>query len=268
MKKVYITFGGEPYDLATKNIVQDGVKFGADEVIVYDDAWLIKQDFYKRNIWLWNHPHKRGFGWYSWKPFIIYHTLQKLNDGDIVLFTDADCYPIRDLTVLFEQCNKDGGVMLFRAQNCVHTHWCKKDCYIVMGQDEEKYKWVPAGVARFMLFQKGPWLATQFLMEWLTYCVNPLATTFHPSALGQEPEGFIEHRTEQAIMTNLAYKYGLKLYREADGYGEYPWCREESYQDRDLYQQLFIQYNLSDVSGKTRSSFEPKGSKYASTLLS
>jgi hypothetical protein len=262
MKKIYITFGGRPYDSVTKHIVENGKKFGADEVIVYDDAWLVKQDFYKQNIWLWEHHHKRGFGWYAWKPFIIYHALQNLNDNDMVLFTDADCYPVNNFSVLFDQCDKDGGIMLFAAQTHRHYVWCKRDCYIVMGQDDPKYRDVQAGVARFMLFQKGKWKATQFLMEWLTYCVNPFATTFDPSVIDEELPGFKEHRTEQAIMTNLAYKYGLKLYREADDSGEINRCGTEGQRDRDLYPQLFIQHNPTDVIGK-RVSFTPEGSIYA-----
>jgi len=257
MKKVYITFGGNIYDDTTRIIVQDGIKFGADEVKVYDDVWLMKQPFFEQNKWLWEHPHKRGFGWYCWKPFIIYHALQNLQDGDIVLFTDADCYPVSDLNVLFNQCDKDGGVMLFAANGQTHSYWCKKDCYIVMGQNNPKYYNVQAGVARFMLFQKGKWKATQFLMEWLTYCVNPLATTFDKSILAAEAPEFIEHRTEQAIMTSLAHKYGLKLYREACEAGN-----KYSF-DKELYSQLFTQFNPTDLFGGEKVTLRPVGSKFA-----
>ena len=53
-------------------------------------------------------------------------------------------------------------------------------------------------------------------MEWLTYAVNPVATTFDPSTLGPEDEGFRESRSEQAIMSLLAYKYNIKLEKELD----------------------------------------------------
>lgn len=260
MRKIYITFGGDIYDTTTEKIVQDGVKYGADEVWVYDDLWLTQQDFYKQNNWLWQHHHKRGFGWYAWKPYIIWDALSKLEDGDMVLFTDSDCIPIRHFGVLYDVCNRDGGIMLFTAQGHKHYKWCKKDCFITMGQNEEKYtnKDVQAGVARFMVFQKGHWRTTQFLMEWITYCVNPQATTFDPSIIASEQEGFIEHRTEQAIMTNLAHKYELKLYREACDAGE---CRADDgshYNDRDLYQQLFQQINP----WKEKKTTEPKGSKF------
>ena len=237
MKKIYITFGGSVYDATTKKIVTDGPRLGADEVWVYDDVWVTEQDFYRRNAWLWNHHHKRGFGWYAWKPFIILDALSRLQDGDVVMYTDADTYPIADFSKLYEIADKEG-IMLFEANGQIHRNWCKRDCYIVMNQDDSKYYDVPHGVARFMLFKKGAWGPYQFLMEWLTYCVNERATTFDPSILGRpELEGFIEHRAEQAIMTNLAHKYGYKLYRGADEIGE------KSSNDRDLYGELFTQRN-------------------------
>ena len=252
--KVYITFSGAEYESTTGLIVDRGPKLGANTVWVYDDLWLTQQEFYVQNRWLWDHPHKRGFGWYAWKPFIIADALTRLHRGDIVLYTDADCYPIAPLHPLFEQCKRDGGIMLSASENHRQGDWCKRDCFVVMGQDEARYREAPAGVARFMLFQKGSWRATQFLMEWLAYSVNPLANTFDPSVLAPEHPGFIEHRAEQAIMTNLAHKYGLKLYREACEAGN---CANR---DRELYGQLFTQDNPHEE----KVSAEPVGSIYAS----
>jgi hypothetical protein len=236
MKKYCITFGGQAYDSTTRMIVENAPKMGADEVLVYDDLWLTKQDFYQMNHWLWDHHHKRGFGWYAWKPFVIYDALQRCQDGDVVMFIDADTYPIANFSMLYDICKKDGGIMLFAAEPFKNIGWCKADCFIVMGQLNRLGKIDDqAGVARFMLFEKGKWKATQFLMEWITYCINPLANTFDPSILGKEHQLFQEHRCEQAIMTNLAFKYGLELYREACGGGEY------SGRHRHLYPQLFLQ---------------------------
>lgn len=247
MRKVYITFGGSAYDDTVERTVKDAPGFGVDDVWVYDDRWLKEQEFYKLNIWLWRHRGVknenggRGFGWFAWKPFIILNALSRVQDGDIILFTDGDTYPVHDLTVLFDTCAKLGGVMLFAANGWLNNQWCKKDCYVVMAQDEERYRNCQAGVARFMLFQKGPWHVQQFLMEWLAYCLNPRATTFDPSVLGAEYKGFEEHRTEQAIMTLLAHKYGHKLFREACQFGAgFP-------EDKDLYPTLFKQESSSQA---------------------
>ena len=74
MKKYYITFGGRAYDYNIPKVVEAAPKFGADEVLIYDDLWLTQQEFYTQNKWLWEHHHKRGFGWYCWKPYIIWKT--------------------------------------------------------------------------------------------------------------------------------------------------------------------------------------------------
>ncbi len=246
MKRLYITFSGAAYDDTTSRIVQFAPHYGADEVLVYDDAWLMDQEFYQLNKWLWTYPdtqdpkrRPRGFGWFCWKPFIILHALEHYCEpGDIVLYTDADTFPIHDFSMLYTECDRIGGTMLFNAYGCDHANWCKEDCHIVMGNWDICYGHKDHGVARFMLFQKGSWKAQQFLMEWLTYAINPLATTFEPSELSSVPPcdpDLHEHRTEQAIMTNLAYKYGHKLYREA--------CQNAATQpeDQDLYPQLFTQ---------------------------
>lgn len=219
MRRIYITFGGALYDDQTGLAVERAPALGGvDEVKVYDDAWLTGTEFYRYNRWLWDHPHKRGFGWYAWKPFIILDALQRAEVGDIVFYADGDCYPIKPFGHLYDQCQVAGGVLLFRAHPHRNYQWTKRDCYIVMAQDEPRYHdaTLDAGVARYMLFEKGPWKPLQFLMEWLTYCVNPKATTFDPSVLGEEDAGFIEHRTEQAIMSLLAYKYGYTLHPEPD----------------------------------------------------
>lgn len=243
-RHLYITFSGQPYDNTTAIIVRDGPKYGASDVWVYDDQWLIQHPFYQRNKWLFDHHHKRGCGWYAWKPLIILDAFDRSPIHDIVLYTDADTVPITNLGVLFDIAQSNE-VMLFEASGRNNRQWCKRDCFIVMGQDQPKYHNCQAGVARFMLFRKGTYDIQQFLWEWLSYCVNPLATTFDPSILGPELPGFIEHRTEQAILTLLAHKYGYKLFREADQHGN------SHSNDKDLYGQLFEQRPTTEYLNKT-----------------
>lgn len=232
--RLYISFGGSTYDSTVQEVVNSYQRLGVDNVWFYDDLWLECQEFYHVNKKFWDHPQKRGFGWYCWKPYIILNALGKASAGDVVLYSDADTYPIGDLTPLYEIAERDG-IMLFAASNWNNRQWCKRDCYIVMNQDEEKYHNAQAGVARFMLFQKGPWKPYQFLLEWLAYTVNPLCNTFDKSVLGPELDGFIEHRCEQSVLTLLAHRYGYKLYREACQAGE------GFSQDKEIYPTVFHQ---------------------------
>jgi hypothetical protein len=255
VKRIYCTFSGSAYDPTTERIVKDAPGFGVDEVRVYDDLWLMGTDFYRMNYWLWEMPkdpakQRRGFGWYCWKPYVILEEMERLERRGYggkgqhpatVLFTDADTYPVADLTVLFDRCRTDDGMMFFRAEGWFQRGWCKRDAMIVMGCDNDRYLDAPHTTARFMLFECGNWRAKQFLIEWLAYMVHPLTCTLEPSVLAPEHEGFQEHRSDQAIMSNLVHKYGCKLYREADEYGE------TTDRDRELYPMLFKQVYKSGI---------------------
>lgn len=252
MKKIYITFSGDKYHSMTEKIVTNAPQHGADEVWVYDDVWLISHRpfFVESNKALFAHQKMRGFGWFCWKPLVVLAALARAQIGDIVLFTDADTYPIADLNPLYRQCEKDGGIMLFSAVGHKQRQWCKHDCMHLMEMDDDHWRDKQHAVARFYLFQKGAEIQMkptgwyphgasvtpeQFLNEWQKYVSDIRCNTFDLSTILPEYDDLKEHRCEQAILTNLAHRYGFKLYREACGYGE---GYEE---DRDLYQQVFVQ---------------------------
>lgn len=243
---------GERYHETTRRIVEDGPRFGADRVLVYDDVWLMAHPFYQVNKWIFDHPGdrngKRGMGWYSWKALIILETLDRCAPGDVVLYMDADSYPIADFSVIYEIAARDGA-MFFKAQGHSNHRWNKVDCLIAMGQDDDATRYGPAGEARYVAIKAGDYRARQLCWEWLAYSVNRTATTFDPSRYGVEHPEFEEHRTEQSAMSNLAIKHGYKLWRECDNTGE-GWN-----EDRDVYGQLFVQVHQGSCQNGVGSEF-------------
>jgi hypothetical protein len=240
MRKILITFSGSRYHDTTRKIVEDGPRFGADLVWVYDDIWLLGDDqSYREDAeWLLAHPRTRGVGWFSWKSYIILDALSRAEPDDVVFYVDGDTFPIAPIDAVFDITAREG-IMLFMANGWPRNAvWCKRSCFVRMGQDEPRYWDAHCGVARFMGFTRRH---RPFLEEWYAYCLMPECNTFdlsHPE-LGPELPGFREHRCEQAIMTNLAHKYGHRLYREADEFGDQE--DEDKLRDRDLYPRLFTQ---------------------------
>jgi len=242
------TFSGAKYHDQTTRIVEDAPKYGADKVLVYDDVWLARcrAGFVQRMSYFWDHPEHRGCGWFTFKPFVILDALRRVAHGDVVLYTDADTYPIASLLPLYQRCRDDGGVMLFSAVGCVNYAWTKRDAFIVMGCDEVDYWYAQHAVARFMLFEKGgKFPAEHFLWDWLAYTTSPLVNTFDASVLGSELPGFVQNRCEQSVLSNLAKRYGVRLYREACQFGN------SVEMDKELFPQTFFQHG-----GHT---FEPGG---------
>ncbi len=264
-KKILITFSGSRYHLTTKKIVEDGPRLGCDKVWVYDDAWLKTQtEHCAKTKWAFDDPNVRGVNWFAFKSYCIQHALGRCDVGDTVLFIDADTVPIADMTPLYDMAEKSP-IILFAACNHSQKYWSKKDCNVLMGADHEWLRNRQAGVARFMLFKKGGSITyapeerdpanskrvtvDQFLNEWLDWSCDQRASTFEPSKLYPEyTDGFIQHRTEQAILTNLSYKYNIPLHREADQWGndfqaDFPF---------DTYDQIFESTGVYsyDPSGK------------------
>ncbi len=256
MKKLLITFSGRRYDPTTEAIVKNGVTFGADEVRVYDDKWLIhnhhdfirdRQDIFidggkivpcneDGNYQLARQKYTRGFGWFCWKPFVILDALERFCEpGDVVMYTDGDCYPIADLSPFYDYANEHGA-MLFAAAGLSQRHWCKRDCMAGMGMDSDFWRDKPAGNARYMLFKKGDSAGASacipvenFLDQWLMLASQKKLTTFelseneYPELVPNPATGrsLGQHRCEQAILTNLANWYGIPLHRPPCEDGNY-----------------------------------------------
>lgn len=221
MRKWLVTFSGAKYDETTSRIVHDGPKFGADQVLVYDDVWLDEHPVRPLAQWLYDHPGdkngKRGCAWYFWKPVVLIDALDRASDGDVVLYEDADTYPVSSLQPIYDIAARDGAFLISSTGHKQIT-WCKGDCYDVMGMPRDPE--APAGCARYVAIRRGGWKERQLLWEWLTYNLNRYAQTFDPSVLRPEHPQLEEHRTEQAILTLLAHRYGYKLWRECDESGE------------------------------------------------
>lgn len=250
MKRIYITFSGKAYDATTKRIVEDAPKFGVDEVRVYDDRWLIETGFRAYNMWLFETAKRFGFGWCSWKSFVIQQALMGQDSSAVVLYTDADTYPIADLSPIFDGCrNSKEGMFLFEAQGCPNDRFTRRDCFIAMGMDDPKYSGLSHACGRFQLF-RPTFLAAQFLAEWWAYSVNPMCQTVTLSKYGKDAEIYHRHSNEQSVLTLLAHKYGIPLHREACQFGWPATTHPE-----DTYPQLFHQEyctgDRNDLSGSS-----------------
>lgn len=253
MRRIVATFSGCAYDATTRIIVECAPGFGADEVWVFDDKWLIESGYVDRNRWLFyaksqiqgqGHYHQHGFGWCSWKSFVIQSAWDRLAPGDIVLYMDADCFPIAPFGQLFDICASEGGVLLFD-ETVSNLRYTKAECMLAMGLPVADG---PHACGRFSLWQKGPFFPRQLLNEWWAYSINPRCTLWGPSSICPDPPEYYRNSTEQSVLSNLAIKYGIPLHRAPDAPGV-----PADAPDAALYGQLFKQEwcagDRTDLSG-------------------
>jgi hypothetical protein len=89
-----------------------------------------------------------------------------------------------------------------------------------MGCDSDAYWTAKQAHAAFQVYIKNS-RSMLFVTDYLDHCRNPVILTDAPNTCGKENfPGFKDHRHDQSVLTNLAVKYNIRLYRNPSQYGD------------------------------------------------
>lgn len=206
-----VSFGTPVFYNSLKNLKETSLKNGAEKIFIYTREDILKTNFYEKNKSILNMP--RGGGYWLWKPYILLETMKKIAEGDCLIYLDAGVSTIANLRPLAEFCKNNGNILLF-GNNNKNKFWTKRDAFVLMKADSKKY-WESNQVqASFQVYIKNK-KTLKFLKEYLRYCKDPRIITDVPNVMGKDNlAGFIENRHDQSILTNLAVKYNIKLFRD------------------------------------------------------
>lgn len=178
----------------------------------------------------------RGLGFWRWKPRIIDDFLSyegsamlRPDDGDILIYSDAGVQFIEPVQTIIHRMDQD--IFLFGNEH-EHAHWCKRDIveavwpqgWIGGNELANNLTWHPFGKqaqASVIFFRVNDYTRA-FVKEWLDWCLFEKGRLIDdsPSQLPNHPE-FKENRHDQAILTTMAYREGIKLhewYVKYEGY--------------------------------------------------
>jgi hypothetical protein len=225
MKKVHISFANERYYRSLDLLEQTSIEIGkVDQFIAYKEEGLKADNFWQKNQFIISRP--RGAGYWIWKPFLILKTFETLDEGDIVLYSDAGLKVIDNLTPLFKvtQNNSNNGKTLFKLPAVdVPSHiaktWTKRDCFVLMNADEPKYWNANMTNGAVSLWEKNEDNIT-FLKEWLRYLRDSRIVTDDPNFCGKPNfMEFKDHRHDQSVLTILSIKYNFELFCDPTQFG-------------------------------------------------
>lgn len=150
---------------------------------------------------------KRGAGYWLWKPYIINGALFGMNENDLLIYCDAGLTFEQNIDKLLSQMDQD--IYVF-GNKYKHFDWCKMDVLEAMGCNKPEF----AGHEQLQascLIVKPSEFSRNFVKKWLLWAQMPGFIDDSPSKK-KNHNGFIEHRHDQAILTNLAITEGLKLH--------------------------------------------------------
>ena len=174
----------------------------------YTRSWLETTEFYENNKELLD--EKTGAGWWAWKPYVIQQAMEGASDGDLIVYCDCGDMFSPGLQSYVENTMTDDDACLLLVGNNKNGQYTKRDCFILMDCDEDDYLKSNQLEVGFMVW-KDCEQSRRIINEWLSYCLDPRIIKNDPSTLGEEPDGFVSHRNDQSILTNLAIREGLTV---------------------------------------------------------
>ena len=151
---------------------------------------------------------KRGNGYWLWKPYFIFKTLnEKLDYGDYLIYTDATVLYKNNINILIDFINKKNKDMWFYKLPHLEKTYCKRDCFILMGADSPYFTNTYTYNAAFQLYKKSDF-SMNFLKEYIYYGKDKRIITddINTFSLPNYNE-FKDHRHDQSILSILIKKY-------------------------------------------------------------
>ena len=91
--KHFLTFGqGKNFTAAAKRLLSQVISWNQFDVVeMYTDDDLRTDPCYWDKHASFTKQNRRGYGYFLWKPYLILKTLEKMKNGDILLYADGGC---------------------------------------------------------------------------------------------------------------------------------------------------------------------------------
>uniref|UniRef100_UPI003FEFF7A5 hypothetical protein n=1 Tax=Prevotella sp. TaxID=59823 RepID=UPI003FEFF7A5 len=205
MKKVLITYGDKKFEMSKNRFIQNAHAINIfDEIIAYSDKDLSEELKQSEII-----NEKRGGGLWSWKPDVILTTLNKMEDGDILVYCDSGCtvYPCNEWNHIWKSLENHDIIAQRIYQRT--DKWTRKSIIEYFAQTNSK-NWTKCyqHMATAIILKATPFTRA-FVSEWKDMMIS------HPEMVKDvtieekvnEAECFIENRHDQAFYSALTYKY-------------------------------------------------------------
>lgn len=206
MKIAFCTYADNNYKAKQATLHEAVSTMGFDHLFRFDRQWLTQTDFYYTNKFILD--QSRGGGYWLWKPYIILQAFEKLAYNDALLYLDSGDTISPGILPFIKNAMAHRDILLTLGDR-VNKHYTKRDCFVLMGCDTEDY-WNCLQIEAGVILIKKTKQTIELLQEWLSYCSDFRISTDSKNEYELDNfDGFIDHRHDQSVLTNLAVKHAL-----------------------------------------------------------
>jgi hypothetical protein len=204
-----LTFATAEFSGAQRRLVDSALRTGKiDHCFTVSRNDILGTSFYRAFKQILDAPI--GAGYFAWKPYLISEKLAEVENGDFVIYCDCGRGSgfrfLRSVDPLLEWTDTLGegampGVSI--PQYGSNAKWTKRDCFVYMDCDKERFWQHPQIQATHSVWKKTR-ATTEFVNTWLRYCCDSRVVTDAPNTCGlSNLPGFVAHRRDQSVLTNL-----------------------------------------------------------------
>lgn len=215
MKKYHINFAKGRYLEAQKYCSMSAKNVGFDNIISYTSS-DIDIEFYNKNKNILNNP--RGAGYWLWKPYFINKTLELMEYGDLLVYSDSGSFYKSSVQPLIDKILLDkNGVLSFELKGLFEKEYTKRDAFVIMGLDDPKYTETSQREATYIWIIKNDF-TIKLIKEYLNYAQDERVITDNISE-NKNYDAFKDHRHDQSIWSLLCKKYDIEPHRLISQHG-------------------------------------------------
>lgn len=173
-------------------------------------------EFKEKNKAILEAGGERRKGCYLWKPYFVNKALNDINNGDFLIYMDSAGFYYRSAVSEITDYMKKNNIDMIGSRRFKYfeKHWTKRDAFVYMNCDTDKYTEQYQGMGGLFVLRKTE--RTQSIMrEWLKYAQDYRIITDAPNTCGLDNyEGFVENRHDQSILSILMRKYDVATIEE------------------------------------------------------
>lgn len=148
--------------------------------------------------------HKRGGGYWIWKPYIVLKELERMHDDEVLVYVDAGAFLLSRVDSLLRE-HPDAQLIAFPGENpeWLHRRFNKRDLSLRLGADTPDILDRPQVESGFFIMRKG---AIPIIKDWYSVASDLKNVDDSPS-IAPNAEDFVEHRHDQSILHILCHKH-------------------------------------------------------------
>lgn len=207
-KLVLVSFADNRYRNALKRLEACTKDFPFTERHFHNEKNTFDKQYWRRlKPWL----YRRGYGYWEWKGQLVQHYLDKLDEGDFLVYSDAEVYwnatdtALKRFAEYLSMFNDKQQILAFQ-ESCIEQEWTKGDVLQELGVYNDQNICNTAQLWGGCFILRKSEVVCEFVDEWCN--INKLEKEYITDKRSESPNklGFKEHRHDQSSFSILVKK--------------------------------------------------------------